>query len=97
MTGENMKIATIAVPLQEWQALTEMVKSLILKVEDLGQKDKKELLTTGEVCSMLDISRSTLQRWLNNGDLVPERISNRLKSKLYIRRADVEKIKNASN
>lgn len=97
MTGENMQIATIAVPLQEWQALTEMVKSLISKVEDLGRKDKKELLTTKEVCAMLNISRSTLQRYLNNGDLIPERIGNRLGSKLYLRRTDVEKLKDSSN
>lgn len=96
MGVENMQIATIAVPLQEWQSLTEMVKNLIRKVDDLSRQDKKELLTTNEACQMLQISRSTLQRYFNNGDLVPERISNKHKAKLYVRRSDVEKLKDVS-
>lgn len=92
MANESMQIATVAVPLQEWQALTDMVKGLVRTVESLNRKEEKELLTTREVCKMLDISRSTLQRYLINGDIVPERIGNKLRSKLYIHRADVERI-----
>ena len=92
MNAENMQIATIAVPLQEWQSLTNMVKNLVQKVDHLNRKEEKGLLTTSEVCKMLDISRSTLQRYLINGDIVPERIGSKLRSKLYIHRADVERI-----
>lgn len=95
--GENMQIATIAVPLQEWHSLTEMVKNLITKVDDLSHKGEKELLTTNEVCEALHISRSTLQRYFENGDLIPERIGNKARSKIYVRRSDIAKLKRASD
>lgn len=92
ITGENVQIVTIAVPVQEWQGLLGMIKELSEQISSLKQQDKKELLTTGEVCELLNISRSTLQRYINNGDITPERIGNKAKSKLYIRRTDVERI-----
>lgn len=94
MTGENenLQIATFAVPLHEWQGLVGMVKELGEQIATLKQEDKKELLTSGEVCKLLNISRSTLQRYINSGDIVPERIGNKARSKLYIRRSDIERI-----
>ena len=41
MNAENMQIATIAVPLQEWQSLTNMVKNLVQKVDHSEPKGRK--------------------------------------------------------
>jgi excisionase family DNA binding protein len=45
-----------------------------------------ELLSSGQVCALLNISRATLGRWTRSGDLVVVRISSRANR---FRRADI--------
>ncbi|MEC3877687.1 helix-turn-helix domain-containing protein [Chryseobacterium salviniae] len=62
-----------------------VVKEIKLLLEDTD-RNKKTLLTRKEVCELLDISESTLNRWTKDGRLVTHNKGNRV----YYKRSDVE-------
>ncbi|SHH94646.1 DNA binding domain-containing protein, excisionase family [Chryseobacterium oranimense] len=62
-----------------------IVKEIKLLLEDTD-RNKKTLLTRKEVCELLDISESTLNRWTKDGRLVTHNKGNRV----YYKRSDVE-------
>lgn len=62
-----------------------VVKEIKLLLEDTD-RNKKTLLTRKEVCELLDISESTLNRWTKEGRLVTQNKGNRV----YYKRSDVE-------
>ncbi|WP_288438638.1 helix-turn-helix domain-containing protein [uncultured Chryseobacterium sp.] len=62
-----------------------VVKEIKLLLEDTD-RNKKTLLTRKEVCELLDISESTLNRWTKDRRLVTHNKGNRV----YYKRSDVE-------
>lgn len=83
------QLAIITVPLQEWNETKAMIKSLSDAVASMTQKEEKELLTPKEVCEILKIGRTTFQRYLSNGDLIPVKVNRKKYSKILIRRSDI--------
>ncbi|MGG5210788.1 helix-turn-helix domain-containing protein [Chryseobacterium sp. MIQD13] len=62
-----------------------VVKEIKLLLEDTD-RNKKTLLTRKEVCELLDISESTLNRWTKDGRLMTHNKGNRV----YYKRFDLE-------
>jgi excisionase family DNA binding protein len=61
-------------PLVRFQQLTEeayskAIAQLKLLLEDKETEDIPKLLTTAEVSKILNTTRQTVDRWVNNGDL----------------------------
>lgn len=72
------------------------IKSLLLdiqsKVSTLADAAKKELLTPAEVCKMLKIGRTTYDRHIANGVFEQVRIDKGRAGKVYVRRADIDRL-----
>lgn len=55
-----------------------------------------DLMTTSEVCDLLDVGSSTVSRWAMSGALAPARKLPGLRGAYLFRRADVEALAKAS-
>jgi predicted DNA-binding transcriptional regulator AlpA len=86
----EISIASIAIPLTEWREVTATLKAMSQKVDSLLNERNRELLTPKEVCEMLKIGRTTFDRYVSEGLIMPERISKKKYSKVLIRRTDIE-------
>jgi response regulator of citrate/malate metabolism len=91
---DTATVAVVTVPIGEWNETKAMLKSISEQVEQLTNKDKKELLTPKEVCQELKIGRTTFERYVINGVFDPVRVNKQKYSKIYIRRADMERLVN---
>jgi len=89
---DTATVAVVTVPMGEWNETKAMIKSISDKVEQLTGKEQKELLTPKEVCEALKIGRTTFDRYVINGVFEPIRVNKLKYSKIYIRRADIEKL-----
>ena len=74
-----MKEKTFLIPLTE-EELKALIKSSFKEVMDENKSDKqrKELLTTKEVISLLGISPSTLNNWKRDGKIPYHRLQGRI-------------------
>ncbi|MDL2230334.1 helix-turn-helix domain-containing protein [Alistipes sp. OttesenSCG-928-L06] len=72
------------------------IKAILLdiqsKVSAIADAAQKELLTPAEVCKMLKIGRTTYQRHVDNGVFDQVRIDKGRAGKVYVRRADIERL-----
>ena len=68
------------------QELRDTVVNEIKLLLNETNSNKRQLLTRKEVCELLDISESTLNRWTKDGKLVTHNKGNRV----YYKRSDVE-------
>lgn len=93
-TETSPQVAVITVPLHEWNETKGMITDLCERVKTLTDREEKELLTPKEVCEILKIGRTTYQRYITNGTLEPVRVNRAKYSKVYVRRADLEKLIN---
>ena len=82
----NQQIAVVTVPLNEWNEQKALLKEIGEQVRSLTSKEQKELLTAGEVCEMLKISRSTYERYVNNGVIEVHKVNKKKYSKNYTKR-----------
>lgn len=87
---DNTQIAVVTVPLSEWNEQKAIIKEMAEQVRALTSKEQKELLTANEVCGMLKISRSTYERYVNDGIIEVSKVNRKKYSKNYVRRAHLE-------
>jgi len=83
-------IAVITVPFQEWTETKNLIKGLCEKVSKLTDKEENELLTPQEVMKILKIGRSTFDRYIADGTLIPVKVNQKKYTKRYIKRSDIE-------
>lgn len=81
-TAQMMSL--LNVPLQQWLDLVKDVSEIKKIVTETTKEDK--YLTVDEVSEMLNISRPSVYRFINNGDLKPQQVG---KKKMF-KKSDVE-------
>lgn len=86
-------INLITVPADEWNEVKANIRNIISMLTAQSTAKQKEFLTSSEVMKMLDIGRTTLDRWILNGTLTKVRINNQKGSKIYFRASDIERLK----
>ncbi len=86
------EIAILTVPANEWNDLIKMVKNTVTQLSELTGRQSKDLLTPDEVCDILKISRSTYERFKNEGIIPIVKVGGRKYSKNLIKRSDIEKL-----
>lgn len=89
---EAPQIAVLTVPLNEWNEQKALLREMADQVRALTNKEHKELLTPKEVCAMLKISRSTYERYLNDGIIEATKVNKAKYSKNYVKRSDIENL-----
>lgn len=94
---ETSGTAVIMVPLDEWNTALQQIGRISETIEQMGNAGKKELLTPKEVCEMLKIGRTTFDRYVREGTLIPVKINQRKYSKVYINRGEIEKMIHDAN
>ena len=90
----DTQLNVLTITAQEWNETKALIRSISDKVKKLADKEQKELLTSNEVCADLKIGKTTLQRYMANGILEPVKVNRKKYSKIYFRRADIEKLIN---
>ena len=88
---DNINVLTV--PANEWNEVKENLSNIKAMLTALSSKPDKEFLTSREVMKMLEIGRTTLDRWILNGTLTKVRINNQKGSKIYFRASDIERLK----
>ena len=83
-------IAVITIPIEEWKATTAMLKGLCTKVDKLTKQTEKELLTIPEVRELLSLSKTTMERYINDGIFEIVRPTMNPSGKRYIKRSEIE-------
>ena len=86
------QIAVLTVPLNEWNEQKALLKEIGEQVRALTSKEHKELMTASEVCDMLKISRSTYERYVNDGVLEVTQVNKKKYSKKYVKRSHLEEL-----
>ena len=86
-------INLITVPADEWNEVKANISNIISMLTAQSTAKQKEFLTSREVMNILDIGRTTLDRWILNGTLTKVRINNQKGSKIYFRASDIERLK----
>lgn len=86
----DTQIAVLTVPLNEWNEHKAILREIGEQVRALNSKELKELLTASEVCEMLKISRSTYERYVNEGVIEVSKVNKKKYSKNYVRRSHLE-------
>lgn len=82
------RVAVIQVPLQEWDTLMLTVRELKESITKLqAAKPEKELLTIDEACNVLGISRTTFDRYRNDGSITVQSKGKGFKS--YVHRSEL--------
>ena len=84
------QVAVITVPVEEWQETKAMLRGIRDQVARLTAKDQKELLTIPEAREILSISKTTMERYINDGILEVTRLSDKSYSKRYIKRSEID-------
>lgn len=79
---------TILIPTKEWNKVQSMIIDIQEKMTKLLKDKDNELLTPNEICKMLGISRSTYQRYVDDG--VIEQL--KIKGKAYVKRSEIERL-----
>ncbi len=87
---ETQQIAVVTIPVSEWNDLKAMIKKTAEQVRALTSKEQKELMTAGEVCEFLKISRSTYERYVNDGVIEVSKVNKKKYSKNYTKRSHLE-------
>lgn len=87
---DSPQIAVLTVPLTEWNEQKALIKEMSEQVRALTSKEQKELLTPSEVCAILKISRSTYERYINDGVIEIHKVSKKKYSKNLIKRSHIE-------
>ena len=88
----NTPIAVVTVPLTEWNETLSLLKDISQQVKELTNREQKELLTPREVCEVLKISRSTFERYMNDGVFEVVQVSKKKYSKKLIRYSHIEEL-----
>ena len=86
----DSQIAVVTVPLNEWNETLRLIKDISQQVKELTNREQKELLTPKEVCEVLKISRSTFERYMNDGIFEVVQVSKKKYSKKLIRYSHLE-------
>jgi len=84
------EVAVITVPAQEWSEAMAMIKDTRDQVAKLTAKDQKEYLTIPEVRDLLSLSKTTTERYINDGVIPIARLNNKERSKRYVKRSDLD-------
>ena len=84
------EVAVITVPAKEWNEAMAMIKETRDQVARLIAKEQKEYLTIPEVRELLSLSKTTTERYINDGIIPISRLSNKDRSKRYVKRSDLE-------
>lgn len=87
---DSPQIAVLTVPLNEWNEQKALLREIGEQVRALNSKELKELMTASEVCEMLKISRSTYERYVNEGVIEISKVNKKKYSKNYVRRSHLE-------
>lgn len=84
------ELAVITITNDEWKETKAMIKGLCDQVKRLTNKDQKELLTIPEARKEFSITKTTMERHINDGVFEVVRLSDKERSKRYIKRAEIE-------
>lgn len=84
------EVAVITVPVEEWQETKAILRGISDQVAKLTAKDQKELLTIPEARELLSISKTTMERYINDSVLEVTRLNGKSGSKRYIKRSEIE-------
>lgn len=83
-------VAIITIPVEEWKETKAMIAGLCSQVKRLTDKDQKELLTIPEAREQFSISKTTMERYINDGIIEIVRLSDKERTKRYIKRSEIE-------
>lgn len=83
-------VAVITIPAQEWTDALAIIKDTRDQVAKLTAKERKELLTIPEARELLSVSKTTMERYINEGVLEAVRLNDKERSKRYIKRSEIE-------
>ena len=88
----DSQIVVVTVPLNEWNETLRLIKDISQQVKELTNREQKELLTPREACEILKISRTTYERYINDGTLEAHQVSQKKYSKRLIKRSHLEEL-----
>jgi len=94
MENESLQVATIAVPVSEWNETKAKLNEIAESVKGFAEK-QSEYLTPKEVCEMLKIGRGTYERLWRNGVLPTCNIAGTKRK--YVRKTEVIRLLHAGN
>lgn len=83
-------VAIITIPVEEWKETKAMIVGLCSQVQRLTDKDQKELMTVPEARDQYSICKTTMERYINDGHIEVVRLSNKERSKRYVKRSQIE-------
>lgn len=89
---EAAQIAVVSVPLDEWNAQKALIREIADHVKSIAKKEQKELLSPKEVCEVLKISRSTYERYINEGIIQVTKLNQKKYSRNYVERSYLEQL-----
>lgn len=78
-------------PTQEWKEVKAMIIDLRSEVRKLTEKSGNELLTIPQAREFLNISISTLERYITEGLIDTVRPSGKPKGRRCVRRSELER------
>lgn len=85
-------VAVITVPANEWQEAMAIIKETRDQITKLTAKDQKEYLTIPEVRELLSLSKTTAERYINDGVIPICRLNSKERSKRYVKRSDLDRL-----
>lgn len=89
---ETTQVTVLSVPSSEWNAMNATINDMANKINQLTNKDEKELLTPKEVMEFLKIGRATFDRYKNDSVFECIKVNSKKYSKIYVKRSELEKL-----